>query len=76
MLNKEFQAVDCAGISTIFVAKSHDLIRVNEIFIWRKKSKGRFNAVGIVCAMLVFLQLFFVVVVVAFVYVAMPQMFI
>ncbi|KAJ6529252.1 WD40-repeat-containing domain protein [Mycena capillaripes] len=46
-------AADCAGVSTIFAAKSRDLVGSNEIFIWREKSKKR---------------LFFVVVAVAFVY--------
>jgi hypothetical protein len=70
LLNKEFQAADCAGVSTIFAAKSRDLVGSNEIFVWRKKSKKRFGVVGVACGILIFLQLFFVVaaVVVAFGY--------
>ncbi|KAJ7450347.1 WD40-repeat-containing domain protein [Mycena latifolia] len=49
-------AADCAGVSTIFAAKSRDLGGSNKIFIWRKKSKKRFGV------------LFFVVAAVAFVY--------
>ncbi|KAJ7924675.1 WD40-repeat-containing domain protein [Mycena leptocephala] len=62
-------AADCAGVSTIFAAKSRDLVGSNENFIWRKKSKKRFSAVGIACGRLI-LELFFVVaaVLVALVY--------
>jgi hypothetical protein len=68
LLNEELQAADCAGVSTIFAARSRDLVGSNEIFVWRKKSKKRFGVVGIACGMFIFLQLFFVVaaVVVAF----------
>jgi hypothetical protein len=62
LLNKEFQAADCAGVSTILIAKSRDLVGSNKIFVWRKKkSKKRFGVVGIACGILIFLQLFFVV---------------
>ncbi|KAJ6606239.1 WD40-repeat-containing domain protein [Mycena vulgaris] len=61
-------AAECAGVSTIFAAKSRDLAGSNEIFIWRKKGKKRLGAAGIACGMLIFLQLFIVVAAVAFVY--------
>ncbi|KAJ6532081.1 hypothetical protein B0H19DRAFT_1273236 [Mycena capillaripes] len=32
-------AAECAGVSSIFAAKSRDLVGANEIFIWHKKSK-------------------------------------
>jgi uncharacterized membrane protein len=60
LLNEELQAADCAGVSTIFVARSCDLGGSNEIFVWRKKSKKWFGVMGIVCGMFIFLQLFFV----------------
>ncbi|KAJ7334608.1 WD40-repeat-containing domain protein [Mycena albidolilacea] len=47
-------AADCAGVSTIFVARSHDLVGSNKIFVWRKKSKKRFGVVGIACVVVVF----------------------
>ncbi|KAJ7776663.1 hypothetical protein B0H14DRAFT_2631674 [Mycena olivaceomarginata] len=51
LLNKEFQAADCAGVSTIFAARSRDLVGSNKIFVWRKKSKKRFGVVGIACVL-------------------------
>ncbi|KAJ7721259.1 hypothetical protein DFH07DRAFT_972336 [Mycena maculata] len=42
-------AADCAGVSTVFAAKSRDLGASNEIFIWRKANKKRFGAAGIAC---------------------------
>ncbi|KAJ7770758.1 WD40-repeat-containing domain protein [Mycena metata] len=66
-------AADCAGIPTIFAAKSRDTDGPNQIYIWRKKSQRRFGGSGIgvagmVCGMLVFIQLLIVVAAVAFVY--------
>ncbi|KAF8146423.1 WD40-repeat-containing domain protein [Mycena galopus ATCC 62051] len=61
-------AAECAGVSTIFAAKSRNLVGSNEIFIWRKKSKKWFGAAGIACGMLIFVQLFFMVAAVVIVY--------
>ncbi|KAJ6553886.1 hypothetical protein B0H10DRAFT_1968037 [Mycena sp. CBHHK59/15] len=40
-------AADCAGVSTIFAAKSRDLVGYNKIFVWRKKSKKRVVVLGV-----------------------------
>ncbi|KAJ7731657.1 hypothetical protein B0H16DRAFT_1733225 [Mycena metata] len=73
VLKEGFQAADCAGVPTIFAAKSRDTDGPNQIYIWRKKSHRRFaesgiGVAGMVCGMLVFIQLFIVVAAVAFVY--------
>ncbi|KAJ7119411.1 hypothetical protein C8R44DRAFT_877844 [Mycena epipterygia] len=58
---------DCAEISTIFVAKSRDLVGTNKIFVWRKKSKKRFGGSGI-DGLLIVIQLVIVGAALAFAY--------
>ncbi|KAJ6476558.1 WD40-repeat-containing domain protein [Mycena vulgaris] len=58
---------DCAGISTIFAAKSRDLVGTNKIFVWRKKSKKRFSGSGI-DGLLIVIQLVIVGAALAFAY--------
>ncbi|KAJ7700188.1 WD40-repeat-containing domain protein [Mycena olivaceomarginata] len=47
-------AADCAGVSTIFAARSRDLVGSNKNFVWHKKSKKRFGVVGIACVVVAF----------------------
>ncbi|KAJ7256867.1 WD40-repeat-containing domain protein [Mycena haematopus] len=62
-------AADCAGVPTIFAAKSRDLVGMNDIFVWRRqKTQRRFGVASMACGMLIFLQLFFIVAAVAFVF--------
>ncbi|KAJ7049586.1 WD40-repeat-containing domain protein [Mycena amicta] len=57
-------AYECAGVCTIFAAKSRDIDGPNNIFVWRKKNKRRLGWVGIVCGLVAF-QLCFLVVLAA-----------
>ncbi|KAJ7057420.1 WD40-repeat-containing domain protein, partial [Mycena amicta] len=64
ILNWELQAYECAGVCTIFAAKSRDIDGPNNVFVWRKKNKRRLGWVGIVCGLVAF-QLCFLVVLAA-----------
>ncbi|KAK6988360.1 WD40-repeat-containing domain protein [Favolaschia claudopus] len=62
-------AAECGGVSMIFAAKSRDMGTSNEIFVWAKKNKKtRFGTGSFICAVLLFIQLVFVVGVVVVAY--------
>ncbi|KAF8170875.1 hypothetical protein K438DRAFT_1773549 [Mycena galopus ATCC 62051] len=60
-------AADCARPATIFAAKLPDLVGLNDIVVWRRKSQQQFGGGGIGCIRIL-IQLLCVVSAVAFMY--------
>ncbi|KAK6989030.1 WD40-repeat-containing domain protein [Favolaschia claudopus] len=60
---------ECGGVLSVFAAKSRDIGRSNEIFVWRKKhTKIPVNPVTLFCAALIAIQLVLMIAVVVVVY--------
>ncbi|KAK6984546.1 hypothetical protein R3P38DRAFT_3292294 [Favolaschia claudopus] len=60
---------ECGGVLSVFAAKSRDIGRSNDIFVWRKKhTKIPVNPVTLFCAALIPIQLVLMIAVVVVVY--------